>query len=92
MGLPAKQQHRQRLYYLDDYTASPTRLHVVGEVIFHPVSDKLPEGGSWCNNWGPPADYNWSVSGDTLTLVPVGGKDACGIRGFIWTGTWTRVG
>ena len=80
------------LYNFDDYTASPTRIHVQGEVIFHPLSEKLPEGGSWCYNSGPPADYNWSVSGNTLTLAPVGGHDACGIRGFIWTGTWTRVG
>ena len=33
-----------------------------------------------------------SVSGDTLTLAPVGGHDACGIRGLVWGGTWTRVG
>lgn len=78
--------------FLSDYTAGPTRLHVVGEVIFHPSSDQLAEGGSWCYNSGPPADYNWSVSSNTLTLAPVGGKDACAIRGFIWTGQWTRVG
>jgi hypothetical protein len=80
------------LYNFDDYAASATRIHVVGEVIFHPVSEKLPEGGSWCYPSGPPADYDWSISGNTLTLAPVGGRDACGIRGFIWTGTWTRVG
>jgi hypothetical protein len=77
--------------FLDDYTAGPTLIHVVGEVVFHPVSDKLAEGGWWCYGWGPPADYTWSASGDTLTLTPVGGHDACGIRGFIWTGRWTRV-
>lgn len=79
------------LYNFDDYTASATRIHVVGEVIFHPESEKLPEGGSWCYVNGPPATYDWSVSGKSLTLTPVGGTDACGIRGFIWTGTWTRV-
>jgi hypothetical protein len=80
------------LYNLDDYTATDSRIHVVGEVIFHPVSDKLPEGGWWCYPTGPAATYNWSVSGNTLTLAPVGGRDACGIRGFVWAGTWTRVG
>lgn len=80
------------LYYLDDYTAGPTRIHVVGEVVFHPQSDRLPEGGWWCYSSGPPADYSWSVRGDTLTLAPIGGHDACGIRGFIWIGQWTRVG
>jgi hypothetical protein len=80
------------LYNLDDYTATASRINVVGEVIFHPVSDKLPEGGWWCYPNGPAADYNWTVSGNTLTLSPVGGHDACGIRGFVWTGSWTRVG
>jgi hypothetical protein len=70
------------LYNFDDYTATPTRVQVVGEVNFHPYSERLPEGGSWCFNSGPPADYNWSVSGETLTRTPVGGKDASGIRGF----------
>ena len=37
-------------------------------------------------------DYTWSVSGNTLTLMPVGGKDPCPLRGFIWTGDWTRAG
>jgi hypothetical protein len=78
------------LYMLNDYTAEPSRIHVVGEVVFHPYSERLPEGGSWCYFSGPPADYRWSVSGDTLTLTPIGGRDACGIRGFIWTGQWTR--
>jgi hypothetical protein len=40
---------------------------------------------------GPPATYTWSVNGDTLTLAPVGGRDACAIRGFVWAGQWTRV-
>jgi hypothetical protein len=31
------------------------------------------------------------VSGSVLTLTPIGGKDACSIRGFIWTGKWARV-
>jgi hypothetical protein len=57
--------------------------------VFHD-SDRL--GGSWCWRDGPPADYTWSVTSDTLTLAPKGGRDSCGIRGFIWGGQWTRVG
>ncbi|MDX6414909.1 MAG: hypothetical protein QOH23_2319, partial [Gaiellaceae bacterium] len=45
----------------------------------------------WCYPDGPGATYNWSVTGDTLTLTPVRGHDACGVRGFIWGGEWTRV-
>jgi hypothetical protein len=78
------------LYYLDDYTATSSQIHLVGEVIFHPVRDNLPEGGWWCWMDGPPSTYTWTVSGNTLTLAPVGGHDACGIRGFVWAGQWTR--
>ena len=42
---------------------------------------------------GPAADYRWTVTGETLKLVPVGGqRGACGIRGFSLAGEWTRVG
>jgi hypothetical protein len=78
--------------FLDDYTATSTRINVAGEVIFHQLSERLAEGGWWCYPNGPAATYNWSVSGDTLTLTPVGGHDACGVRGFVWSGQWTRVG
>ena len=70
----------------------PSQFHVQGSVVFRPFDRNKPEGGSWCENFGPGADYTWSVSGNTLTLAPVGGKDPCGPRGFIWTGDWTRVG
>lgn len=76
--------------FLDDYTATATRIEVVGEVIMHPFSDRLAEGGWWCYPNGPGATYDWSVSGDTLTLTPVGGHDACAVRGFVWAGEWTR--
>lgn len=89
--LPASNKTGHGFIFLSDYTADASRIHVVGEVIFHPLDNNKAEGGSWCYNSGPPADYNWSVSGDTLTLAPVGGKDKCGIRGFIWAGDWTRV-
>jgi len=78
--------------FLDDYTATSTRIKVAGEVIMHPFRDNLAEGGWWCFPNGPGASYNWSVSGNTLTLAPVGGHDACRVRGFVWSGQWTRVG
>jgi hypothetical protein len=78
--------------FLDDFTATATRINVVGEVIMHQVRDNLAEGGWWCWPNGPGATYNWSVSGDTLTLAPVGGHDACAVRGVVWSGQWTRVG
>jgi hypothetical protein len=74
-----------------DYTATPKLLHVFGAVIFRQYSDKVTGGGSWCYFGGPAADYSWTVSGTTLTLAPIGGSDACSIRGFIWTGEWTRA-
>jgi hypothetical protein len=78
--------------YESDYTASPTTLRVYGSVTRFPFNDSIADGGGWwCYEDGPAATYTWSVSGDTLTLTPVGGKDACGIRGFIWAGEWTRV-
>jgi hypothetical protein len=89
---PASNKTGSGFVFLSDYTATPTMLHVRGEVIFHPISDKLAEGGWWCYEDGPAADYRWSVTGTTLTLSPLGGSDACGIRGFTWTGEWTRVG
>ena len=49
------------------------------------------EGGWWCFAGGPENDYSWSVSGNTLTLTPVGGADRCGVRGFVWAGQWTRA-
>jgi hypothetical protein len=51
-----------------------------------------PEGGWWCYAGGPAGTYDWSISGNTLTLTPAGGSDPCGIRNFIWPGQWTRVG
>jgi hypothetical protein len=76
----------------DDWTPGAKTFSVQGEVTTHIFQDTDRLAGWWCETWGPPATYNWSVSGSTLTLTPTGGKDACGIRGFIWAGTWTRVG
>lgn len=91
-SVPASNNTGRGWVMLSDFSASTSRIHVLGEVVFHPFDDHKAEGGSWCLVNGPAADYSWSVSGDTLTLTPVGGRDACAIRGFIWAGTWTRVG
>jgi len=89
---PASNKTGHGFVFLSDYTATAKLLQVRGEVIFHPLSLKLAEGGWWCYPGGPAADYRWTVSGRTLTLSPVSGSDACRIRGFIWAGEWTRVG
>jgi hypothetical protein len=75
----------------DDYVPGPTTFKVWGGVQFQPEMSWAAEGGWWCDSDGPAATYTWSVSGDTLTLAPVGGKDGCRQRGTTWTGTWTRV-
>jgi hypothetical protein len=89
-ALPQSNHTGEGIVGESDWNPGARRFHVQGAVMFHPFSDSLPEG-SWCYMWGPPADYKWSVTGDTLTLVPVGGADPCRIRGFVWAGAWTRV-
>jgi hypothetical protein len=79
-------------YVLDsDYIPKATSFHIAGAVSIEVPRDEKRRGGWWCDPWGPEADYSWSVSGDTLTLAPVGGTDACNQRGEILRGTWTRV-
>ena len=78
--------------YLSDWTPGAKSFHVQGAVSiqpFDPNTDQL--GGWWCNPGGPGANYTWTVTGKVLTLTPIGGKDECSIRGFIWTGSWARV-
>ena len=75
----------------NDWTPGGQTFQAWGEVQFKVGQDIDAEGGSWCYAGGPVATYRWSVAGSTLTLSPAGGADACGIRGFIWTGDWTRV-
>jgi hypothetical protein len=79
-------------WFLSDYSAGSGHLRVRGSVVVRPYSDSLAGGGAWCYFSGPSADYTWTVSGDALTLAPVRGADACAIRGFVWTGRWTRAG
>ena len=76
---------------MNPQTGCATSLHIAGAVSIGVLHDEDQRGGWWCNAWGPEADYTWSVSGDTLTLAPVRGTDACNQRGAILTGTWTRV-
>ena len=49
-----------------------------------------PREWGWCDPWGRETTYTWSVAGNTLTLLPTGGTDACKQRGEILTGEWTR--
>jgi hypothetical protein len=74
-----------------DWDPGTSTFYVQGEVTFRIFTDSDRLAGWWCETGGPSAHYTWSVSGNTLTLAPVGGHDACGIRGFVWSGTWTRV-
>jgi len=78
--------------FVSDWTPGAKTFTVRGPVTFRIAHDNDRIAGWWCWMDGPDATYTWSVSGDTLTLAPVGGHDACGIRGFIWTGQWSRTG
>jgi hypothetical protein len=77
--------------FVDDWTPGDKTFNVVSSVTFRIMRDSYRLGGWWCQNYGPPETYSWSVSGNTLTLTPSGGSDPCGIRGFIWAGKWTRA-
>ncbi len=74
-----------------DYVSGASTFEVWGAVTIAPEASWQAVGGWFCNSGGPRATYTWSVSGDTLTLAPVNGTDACNQRGTTWTGTWTRV-
>jgi hypothetical protein len=74
-----------------DFTLAGSVLTALGPVIFAPNTGQA-ETGWWCWQDGPSGAYTWSVSGSTLTLAPRAGGDPCGVRGFVWSGQWTRVG
>jgi hypothetical protein len=76
--------------FVSDWTPSPSTFVVRGPVTFRVAHDSDRLAGWWCWMDGPSATYTWSVSGSTLTLAPVRARDACRIRGFTWTGQWTR--
>lgn len=73
-----------------DWVPGQRSFRARGSVTFRNNIATARLSGWWCQPNGPDATYRWAVSGPTLTLTPVGGHDACGIRGFIWAGTWTR--
>jgi hypothetical protein len=77
--------------FLSDWNPAPSTFYVQGEVTFRVFKDTDRLAGWWCQTWGPPATYTWSVTGKTLKLAPVGGHDACAIRGYVWSGVWKRV-
>jgi hypothetical protein len=74
-----------------DWTPGQGRFEAGGGITFRIFKDTDRLAGWWCETYGPAATYTWSVNGDTLTLAPVGGSDTCGVRGFIWSGQWTRA-
>jgi hypothetical protein len=77
----------------NDWTPGTSSFQAFGDVIVRTPQDVNRDGGrAFCDESGPAARYTWSVSGNTLTLTPAGGSDACAIRGFLWAGQWTRVG
>jgi hypothetical protein len=78
---------------VDNYWVPAARtFEIAGSVTFRILRDEDAEGGWWCEPGGPRATYSWSVTGDTLTLKPLNGRDPCGERGYVYTGDWTRAG
>jgi len=78
--------------FVSDWNPGPSTFYVQGAVTFRVFKDTDRLAGWWCQTWGPSATYTWSATGNTLKLAPVGGHDACAIRGFVWSGTWKRAG
>ena len=78
--------------FLSDWNPGPSTFRVEGEVTFRVFKDTDRLAGWWCQTGGPGATYTWSVTANTLKLAPVGGHDACAIRGFVWSGVWKRAG
>jgi hypothetical protein len=89
--LPQSDQTGEGWIIDSDYTVAGTTLRAMGSVIFKPNNGQA-ETGWWCWQDGPSGDYEWSISGDTLTLTARDGADPCGNRGFIWSGQWKRAG
>lgn len=82
-----------------DYAAGVRTIRFASPVWTAPRAPLAPSSGhnanprewGWCDPWGRETTYTWAVSGDTLTLQPTSGTDACKQRGEIFTGEWTRV-
>jgi hypothetical protein len=75
----------------NDWIPGETTFQVQGAVVYKRFNRADPEGGAYCNYGGPPATYAWTITGGTLTLAPVGGRDPCRPRGRVWSGNWTRT-
>jgi hypothetical protein len=74
-----------------DWTASSKTIYVEGGVNFQVLTDNVREGGWWCGPGIPGATYRWAVSGNTLTLTPIG-RESCRYRKIVFAGQWTRSG
>jgi hypothetical protein len=75
-----------------DWNPNATGIHLQGVVTLKEQGPKDRVGGWLCGPGGPGANYTWSVSGNTLTLTPAGGTDACPLRGQVLAGEWTKTG
>jgi hypothetical protein len=75
-----------------EYVPGPRTFHVGGSVTVAVLRPEDARGGWWCETWGPPANYSWSISGGTLPIAAAGAADPCHQRAAIFSGTWTRVG
>ena len=78
------------LYNLDDYTAGSTRIHVQGEVIFR--EQQTARGRMVVLSQWSRRQLQLDREREQPDAVTRRGHDACGIRGFVWAGTWTHVG
>lgn len=93
-------QHKAPTGYVinSDYAASAQTIRFASPVWTTPRLFLQPENGhnanplewAWCDPWGRETTYTWSVDGNTLSLVPATGVDACRQRGMILAGEWTR--
>ena len=89
---PQKSQQTGFGFRIDsDWIPAGRTFEVAGSVTIDMLLDTNPRGGWWCQPGGPKATYTWSVSGDTLTLTPNGGRDTNRQRGTVFTGRWTRA-
>ena len=83
---------------VNQYTATADHINVYAPIQMAPFNDgrggiskygARSIGGIDCREDGPFGSYNWSRSGDELTLKAT--NERCGNRLAIWEGTWTRV-
>jgi hypothetical protein len=75
----------------NDWVPGAKSFEVAGGVTTGIARGAVTEGDGWCGRAGRTATYSWSVAGGKLTLAPVGGHDACRVRGDVYAGTWTRA-